>query len=137
MISGSSAFSKPGLYIWKFSVHIWVCWTGGRVVGRLGWSEGIILNYNTSRNRTGKGLSVIVVSTWSVTMCPIKKDKSGWNPDLDFFCGIPMSNSLSHFFFFLIFNIDYRSWWWTGRSGVLRFMGSQRVRHDWVTELNW
>ena len=24
-----------------------------------------------------------------------------------------------------------RSWWWTGRPGVLRFMGSQRVRHDW------
>ena len=30
-----------------------------------------------------------------------------------------------------------RSWWWTGRPGVLRFMGSKRVRHDWVTELNW
>ena len=30
-----------------------------------------------------------------------------------------------------------RSWWWTGRSGKLRFMGSQRVRHDWATELNW
>ena len=29
------------------------------------------------------------------------------------------------------------SWWWTWRPGVLRFMGLQRVRHDWVTELNW
>ena len=28
------------------------------------------------------------------------------------------------------------SWWWTGRPGVLWFMGSQRVRHDWATELN-
>ena len=27
--------------------------------------------------------------------------------------------------------------WWTGRPGVLRFMGSQRVGHDWVSELNW
>ena len=27
--------------------------------------------------------------------------------------------------------------WWTGRPGMLRFMGSQRVKHDWVTELNW
>ena len=27
--------------------------------------------------------------------------------------------------------------WWTGRTGVLRFMGSQRVGYDWVTELNW
>ena len=29
------------------------------------------------------------------------------------------------------------SWWWTGRTGMLRFMGSQRVGHDGVTELNW
>ena len=29
------------------------------------------------------------------------------------------------------------SWWWTRRPGVLRFMGSQRVGHDWLTELNW
>ena len=28
-----------------------------------------------------------------------------------------------------------QSWWWTGRPDVLQFMGSQRVRHDWATEL--
>ena len=28
-------------------------------------------------------------------------------------------------------------WWWTGIPGALRFMGWQRVKHDWVTELNW
>ena len=33
--------------------------------------------------------------------------------------------------------VNSGSWWWTGRPGVLRFMGSQRVEHDWVTELNW
>ena len=33
--------------------------------------------------------------------------------------------------------VKSRSWWWTGRPGVLQFMGSQRVRHDWATELNW
>ena len=33
--------------------------------------------------------------------------------------------------------VNSRYWWWTGRPGVLRFMGSQRVRHDWMTELNW
>ena len=32
--------------------------------------------------------------------------------------------------------VDSGSWWWTGRPGVLWFMGSQRVGHDWVTELN-
>ena len=29
------------------------------------------------------------------------------------------------------------SWWWTGRPGMPRFMGSQRVGCDWATELNW
>ena len=29
------------------------------------------------------------------------------------------------------------SWWWTGRTGMLWFMGSQRVGHNWATELNW
>ena len=33
--------------------------------------------------------------------------------------------------------VDSGSWWWTGRPGVLQFMGLQRVGHDWVTELNW
>ena len=29
------------------------------------------------------------------------------------------------------------SWLWTGKPGMLQFMGSQRVRHAWATELNW
>ena len=33
--------------------------------------------------------------------------------------------------------VNSGSWWWTGRPGMLQFMGSQRVRHDWATELNW
>ena len=33
--------------------------------------------------------------------------------------------------------VDSRSWWWIGRPAVLWFMGSQRVRQDWETELNW
>ena len=31
--------------------------------------------------------------------------------------------------------VNSRSWWWTGRPGVLWFMGSQRVGHNWATEL--
>ena len=34
-------------------------------------------------------------------------------------------------------SVNSGSWWWTGRPGVLQFMGSQKVRHDWVTEMNW
>ena len=33
--------------------------------------------------------------------------------------------------------VNSGSWWWTGRPGELWSMGSQRVRHDWVTELSW
>ena len=33
--------------------------------------------------------------------------------------------------------VNSGSWWWTRRPGMLWFMGSQRVGHDWATELNW
>ena len=33
--------------------------------------------------------------------------------------------------------VNSRSWWWTGRPGVLQSMGLQRVWYDWVGELNW
>ena len=33
--------------------------------------------------------------------------------------------------------VNSGSWWWTGSPGVLQSMGSQRVGHNWVTELNW
>ena len=33
--------------------------------------------------------------------------------------------------------VNSGSWWWTGRPGMLQSMRSQRVRQDWVTELNW
>ena len=33
--------------------------------------------------------------------------------------------------------VSDRSWWWTGRPGVLQSTGLQRAGHDWATELNW
>ena len=33
--------------------------------------------------------------------------------------------------------VNSGSWWWTRRPCALRFFGSQRVGHEWVTELNW
>ena len=30
-----------------------------------------------------------------------------------------------------------RSWWWTGKAGVLQSTGSWRVGRDWATEMNW
>ena len=33
--------------------------------------------------------------------------------------------------------VNSGSRWWTGRPGVLQFLGSQRIGHNWATELNW
>ena len=33
--------------------------------------------------------------------------------------------------------VNSGNWWWTGRPGMLWFTGSQRVGHNWATELNW
>ena len=33
--------------------------------------------------------------------------------------------------------LSSRSWWWTGKPGVLQSMVLQRVRHNWVTKLHW
>ena len=49
-----------------------------------------------------------------------KEDKVGWHHQLD---GRVWASS--------------RSWWWMGKPGVLQSPGSQRVGHDWETELNW
>ena len=48
-----------------------------------------------------------------------------------------ITNSMGMSLNWLQFNSG--TWWWTGRPGLLRFMGSQIVGHNWVcqTELNW
>ena len=33
--------------------------------------------------------------------------------------------------------VSSRSWWWTGKPGVLQSLGSERVRYNWEIELNW
>ena len=33
--------------------------------------------------------------------------------------------------------VSFGSWWWTGKPGVLLSMGSQRVGHDWATDLQY
>ena len=50
-----------------------------------------------------------------------------------------LKNKVSHYFHHVPFHLPWSTdgLWWTGRPGMLQFMGSQRVRHDWATELNW
>ena len=33
--------------------------------------------------------------------------------------------------------VSSRTWWWTGKPGMLQSMESQRIGHDWATELKW
>ena len=72
---------------------------------------------------------VVVVQSLSPTLCDLMDYHM---PDFPVFCYLPeiaqicgTNNSMD------------MSWWWTGRPGVLQFMGLQRVGYDWVTELNW
>ena len=51
--------------------------------------------------------------------------------------GLMLKLKLQYFGHLMRRTDSLRSWWWTGRPGVLQSMRSQRVRHDWVTELNW
>ena len=51
--------------------------------------------------------------------------------------GIPISWRIFHSLLWSRVWINPGSWWWTGRTVLLQSMGSQRVRHDWATELNW
>ena len=47
------------------------------------------------------------------------------------------SNACSFVHEFPLYYSHSRSWWWTGRLGMLQSMQCQRARHDWATELNW
>ena len=75
---------------------------------------------------------VLTVASWPAYRFP--KRQVRWS-------GIPMSfrnfHSLDPATWWTWVWVNSRNWWWTGRPGVLQFMGSQRVRHDWATDLIW
>ena len=98
-----------------------ICWCTSRLLSRPGyckhrcnehWGTGVFSNYeflSTYRGWTAGG----------------EGDDRGWD-------GWMVSLTLWTWVW-----VNSGSWWWTGRPGVLQFMGSQRVGHDWATELNW
>ena len=61
---------------------------------------------------------------------PVLDVSCEWNHTICGLCIWLISHSL-------ILWVNSGSWWWTGRPGVLWFVGLQRVGHDWATELNW
>ena len=68
----------------------------------------------------------ILKETPQVSRCPIcywrSVEKDGWMASLTRWMWVSVNSG---------------SWWWTGRPGVLRFVGSRRVGHDWATDLIW
>ena len=105
LISGSSAFSKTSLNIWKFTVHLLL---------------KLKLRYF--------GTSCEELTHWKRPWCweGLEAGGEGDNRGLDGWITSPTQWTWVW--------VNSRSWWWTGR---LWFLGSQRVRHDLTTELNW
>ena len=58
-----------------------------------------------------------------------ERDDRGWD-------GL-MTSPTQHMSLSKLWELVMDMWWWTGRPGILQSMGSQTVRHNWVTELNW
>jgi len=68
-----------------------------------------------------------VDSCWERLRAGGKGDDRGWNGWM--MDGITDSMDMNL--------VNSGSWWWTGRPGVLQSMASQRVGHEWMTEMNW
>ena len=94
-------------------------------------SQSLILNYTTT-------LQSNTLATWCKEMTHLKRPwcwerlKAGGEGDDR--GGDGWMASLTQWTWVWV---NSGSWWWTGRAGVLQSMGSQRIGHDWATELNW
>ena len=80
---------------------------------------------NSTELRASVGLPLLIPQCWEGLEAGGEEDNRGWD-------GWMASPTWWTWVW-----VDSGRWWWTGRPGVLWFMGSQRVRHDWTTELNW
>ena len=78
----------------------------------------------------------------SAVLCPGMTFKNpSWHTPTQDVILLPISNRSNFTLYCKLFWtwvwVNSGKWQWTGRPGVLRFMGLQRLRHDWATELNW
>ena len=116
LISGSSAFSKWSLNIWKFSVHILL---------KLGWRIlTITLLWTIFWPPNEKNWLLGKNWCWE----RLKAGGEGDNRGQDGWITSPIQWTWVW--------ASSRRWWRTEKPDVLQSMGSQRVRHDWATD-NW
>ena len=165
LISGSSAFSKTSLNIWKlFSGHVWKLSSGHVWMWELDCEESwvpknwcfwtVVLEKTLERPLDCKEIQpvhpkgdqswVVIGRTDAEAETPVlwPPHAKSWLIGKDSDAGRDWGqeekgmteDEMTGWTWVLV---NSGSWSWTGRPGVLQFMGSQRVGHDWATELNW
>ena len=146
LISSSSAFAKPSLNIWKFLVQVllkpylenfehyffsmWdecncaMVWAFFDIAFLCGWNQNwpfpVLWPLLSFPN-------LLAYWRWCWEWLKVRGegDDRGWDGR--------MASSTQWIWVW----VNPRSWWWTRKPGVLQSMGSQRVGHNWATELNW
>ena len=148
--SQSSGFSSGHVWMWELDYkeswalknwcfELW-CW---RRLLRVPWTarrsnqsilkeirpeyslEGLMLKLNSNTLATWYEELTHLKRPWCWKRLKAKGDDRGWDGWMA---------SLTQWTWVWV---NYRSWWWTGRPGMLQSTGSQLVGHDWATELNW
>ena len=110
--------------LWASNQRHWHCATAG--------PKGLVIE-NEGKGQWYFGHLKWRTDSFERTWCweRLKVGGEGNNRGWDGWMASPTWSSLSWVW------VSFRSWWWTGRPGMLQSKGLQRVRHDWVTELNW
>ena len=141
MYGGSRSWAFCCLLTYSFDMCCSDAWNGGKNWRReeKGTMEDEIVGWHhqldgckfwvTSRSWWGTGKPRVLQSMGSWVVGKIeggrRRDNSGWDGWMA---------SLTRWTWVWV---SSGSFWWTGKPGVLQSMWSQRVRHDWETELNW
>ena len=111
--------------LWCWRRLLRVPWTARRPVLGVHWKDWCSgWNFNTLATSCEELTHLKRPQCWEKLRAGGEEDDRGWD-------GWMASPTQWTWFW-----VNFGSWWWTERPGVLRSMGSQRVGQDWA-KLNW